>query len=554
MNALFSRFTSLVLRLPSYFLVALTGAILFIPFLGRAHLFDWDEINFAEAAREMLVTGDYSRVMIDFRPFWEKPPFFFWMQALSMKLFGINEFAARFPNAVCGVITLCLIFYLGKKYFDKTFGWLWVLAYAGSFLTHMYFKSGIIDPWFNLFIFSGIIFLAHPQDGKPSLLRFLLSGFCIGMGVLTKGPVALLVFLLTVVVFSFLSKTKIFSWKGAMVFLFSMLFVSSAWFAVDFLKHGTFFLREFIRYQLQLFQTGVAGHGGPVYYHIPVLLLGCFPASVFALSGFFNKHQSAQQQKGFRLLMLALFFVVLILFSIVKTKIVHYSSLCYLPLTFLAALEIYFRSKNGSRFSKFQTALLLFFGMLFGMAASLLPYVGLSPGLIKPYIKDAFALANLEAQADWHPAQIVFGFFYWLLVMIAVFRIAKGRLLHGAVLLFLASCFLTQVVLFSFLPRVERYTQGAAVDFYKSLQGKNVYVSPLGFKSYAHLFYAQKLPQSDSMSYQKDWLLHGAIEKPAYFVCKINRANEYSALPQLEEIGRKNGFVFFKREPSQSLR
>ena len=84
----------------------ITGIILFIPFLGAAPLFDWDEINFAESAREMLLTGNYSRVQINFQPFWEKPPLFFWMQALSMKLFGINEYAARFPNAVFGIITM----------------------------------------------------------------------------------------------------------------------------------------------------------------------------------------------------------------------------------------------------------------------------------------------------------------------------------------------------------------------------------------------------------------------------------------------------------------
>ena len=56
------------------------GLILFIPFLGRAHLFDWDEINFAESAREMIATGDYLTVRINYLPFWEKPPLFIWMQ------------------------------------------------------------------------------------------------------------------------------------------------------------------------------------------------------------------------------------------------------------------------------------------------------------------------------------------------------------------------------------------------------------------------------------------------------------------------------------------
>ena len=90
-------------------LIIIFGLILFLP-TGNVHLFDWDEINFAEAAREMLVTGDYFTVTIDFQPFWEKPPFFIWLQAFSMQIFGINEFAARLPNALCGVLTLIILF------------------------------------------------------------------------------------------------------------------------------------------------------------------------------------------------------------------------------------------------------------------------------------------------------------------------------------------------------------------------------------------------------------------------------------------------------------
>ena len=96
-------------------LLCTVGALLFIPFLGESHLFDWDEINFAEAAREMLVSGNYSYVQINFKPFWEKPPLFIWMQALSMSAFGVNEFAARLPNAICGIFTILTLFNIGNK-------------------------------------------------------------------------------------------------------------------------------------------------------------------------------------------------------------------------------------------------------------------------------------------------------------------------------------------------------------------------------------------------------------------------------------------------------
>ena len=85
----------------SYGLIILFGLLFYVPFLGGVHLFDWDEINFAESAREMIISGNYLNVQINFQPFWEKPPLFIWIQVLSMKIFGINEFAARFPNALC---------------------------------------------------------------------------------------------------------------------------------------------------------------------------------------------------------------------------------------------------------------------------------------------------------------------------------------------------------------------------------------------------------------------------------------------------------------------
>jgi 4-amino-4-deoxy-L-arabinose transferase-like glycosyltransferase len=62
--------------------IGLLAALFFMPFLGGVHLFDWDEINFAEAAREMIIQKDYLRVYINYEPFWEKPPVFYLVAGL----------------------------------------------------------------------------------------------------------------------------------------------------------------------------------------------------------------------------------------------------------------------------------------------------------------------------------------------------------------------------------------------------------------------------------------------------------------------------------------
>ena len=165
-----------------------------MPFLGAVHLFDWDEVNFAESAREMMLTQEYFRVQINFLPFWEKPPLFFWLQTVSYYLFGVNEFAARFPNAVCGILVLLTLFNIGKTHFNGRIATLWVLFTTASLTPHLYYKSGIIDPWFNYFIFLSIyqLYLAFINPQKRNK-HFMLMGIFNGLAILTKSPVALLV-------------------------------------------------------------------------------------------------------------------------------------------------------------------------------------------------------------------------------------------------------------------------------------------------------------------------------------------------------------------------
>ena len=280
--------------MPYPFLIALTGALFFLPFLGGVHLFDWDEINFAEAAREMLVTGRYDRIFINYEPFWEKPPLFLWMQALSMHLFGVGEFAARFPNAICGIITLLLLYRIGSELYDRSFGVLWALTYLGSVLPHFYFRSGIIDPWFNLFIFLGLYGLIRAswrREGHggtagegPMWIPMAWGGAALGLAVLTKGPVALLLVGLTAAVYLVLRRFRLFfSFGGLGVYMLGILFITALWLGPETLRNGTWFARQFTLYQIRLFSTPDAGHAGFPAYHFVVLLIGCFPASILAL-------------------------------------------------------------------------------------------------------------------------------------------------------------------------------------------------------------------------------------------------------------------------------
>jgi hypothetical protein len=534
----------------SIFSVAVFAALLFVPFLGGVHLFDWDEINFAESAREMLVSGEFFRVQINYEPFWEKPPLFFWLQAGSMSLFGVNEFAARFPNAVCGILTLCLLFYIGKKNSGTRMAWLWVLFMAGSFTPALYFKSGIIDPWFNLFIFYAIWQLSiasnrHDEENRDK--RFALIGLALGLAVLTKGPVALLIAGLCGLAFMIRARFYFFfNLRQLLLMLVCIIAVSSMWVAVEISKNGPQVLADFIAYQIDLFRNPVAGHGQPWFYHPLVLLIGCFPASIFAIKGFITKTQSIEENI-LKQWMAILFWVVLILFSLVTTKIVHYSSLCYIPLTFMAAFAIDKSIMHQQKISRWITIPFVLLGLVISILLSALPLVEfLKKGLI-PYIKDDFAVASLTEVAPWNGFEFIIGCAFAFVIVYATIIFGRGQTNKGAQFLLVCCSFIIPLYIICVVPKIEVYSQKPAIEFYESLQGKDVYVESLGHKSYAQYFYTRSQPHSNPEAHSIQWLLEGNIDKPAYFVVKVNQLKDYEQY-HLTLVKQKGGFALLMRE------
>ena len=544
-------------RIPSRFiplLIFLVGAFFYFPFLGRVHLFDWDEINFAESAREMIVTGNYTRVQINFQPFWEKPPLFFWLQVLSMKVFGIGEFAARFPNAVVGVVTLLVLYSLGKKLVDERFGLLWALAYFGSLTPHLYFKSGIIDPTFNLFIFLSVWFMAQAVSAYGSSKatgQVVLSGLFVGLAVLTKGPVGGLLLGLTFLVYwGFQRFRPILSFWNGLIFFACALAVASVWFGLELIKNGWWFFEEFIRYQIRLFSTPDAGHQQPFYYHFVVVLLGCFPMSLLAIRGFFPNSTSGQTDRMvyFRRWMIILFWVVMILFSIVKTKIVHYSSMAWFPVSYVAATVLYGYLKGQLAWNRWLTVGIAVIGGVLGLLIAALPLVGMNAAGLIPYIKDRFAAANLTAPVEWAGWEWIIGTAYGLAIA-GILWFRQTQPVRSIVGLFLATPLLLWFVLPAIVPKIERYTQGTVIDFYEAKQGQDVYIEPIGYKSYAHLFYFRKQPPTNPNSNREDWLINGPIDKPAFFVTRNINIDQYRYNPNLEIIREEAGFVFLRRRP-----
>lgn len=528
--------------------VFLASLLLFVPFLGKSHLFDWDEVNFAEAAREMLVTGEYSYVQINFQPFWEKPPLFIWMQALSMSVFGINEFAARFPNAICGALTLVTLFKIGSKLVSNRFGLLWVLVYAGSLLPQFYFRSGIIDPWFNLFIFLGIHQLIRASETRILNRKQLsISALLIGLAVMTKGPTALGLVGISAAVY-FIICFKNHNWKiaDAIMYLAIVLITGFSWFLIEIARGHGYVIQEAIDYHIRLFSQSEAGHGQPFYYHPIVLLVGCFPMSLFLIFSWIKKTDVSSDVAHYKKWMNILFWVVLIVFSIVKTKIVHYSSLTYFPMSFLVAWFIHITIKEGITFKIWQKIVFSFFVTILGAAFLLL---GMLDTIKEPLLtllqNDGLMLGNFSQHIPDGRFDFLIGIFFLLAGLTSIVFINKTE--NGIFLLFGTTLITVTLLSIVIVPKMDKYLQKPLFDFYE-VESRMAYFQPLGFHSYAHLFYGKKTPVPIKTDDEPKWMVFEQVDKPVYFIVKPrDLESTLDFFPHLKETGRKGGYVILER-------
>ena len=549
----------ILLRKP-YLFWALIGALVYIPFLGASHLFDWDEINFAESAREMIKTGDYLSVQINFMPFWEKPPLFIWLQALSFQFFGTftekawtsMEFAARFPNALIGIATLLTLYRIGAKHFSPKMGHLWAFSYLAAITPHVYASSGIIDPLFNLLIFLGVYHLTLSFWKNFATKELIISSIFIGLALLTKGPVALLIWGLTAVIYVLLNRTewgRLLAWLKALTWVSIIaIFFFASWYGIIAMKFGTGIIADFFAYQVRLLTTGDAGHGQPFYYHALVLLLGCFPISIWAISPLISKKSDVNlatlEERDLSVWFRILFWVVLILFSLVKTKIVHYSSMCWIPLSFFSARILCDWESGFNSWKKIHSIGLLIIGLLFSLILSLVPYIGSHSFEMIPLIQDKFVQGNLQAPVYWSGFEILIGVAFALAIIYWIARkgVLVPRRIYGLMITGIAIIMMYMALV---VPKIEGYTQATVIDFYESKVGQKIYIETVGFKSFAHLLYFQK----ESASPDGETLLRmKTVDRPTYFVMKNDVDDIMKYHPHITFMKEENGFLFYKHK------
>jgi 4-amino-4-deoxy-L-arabinose transferase-like glycosyltransferase len=279
--------------------------------LGGFPLLDADEGRNAEVGREMAATNDYVMPRLDGLPYLDKPIVYFAAEAALMEVLGPTELAARLPAYLFTLATAAMLFFFARRVWGGEAPYVAAIVFLSMPLTIAFARTVIFDSALTFFCVAALIafyFAIEDANSRWSILAWAAIAF----GIITKGPVTLLVVL-------FVALPYAFSRKRVRV-LFPLLgIVAFAAIVGPWLWGVTRVVPEFLRYVLvtetvERMATKALKRTGPPWYFIPYLIGGALPWSLVALS-------SWKRLKSRELLYLGLWIAIpFVFFSLNQSK------------------------------------------------------------------------------------------------------------------------------------------------------------------------------------------------------------------------------------------
>lgn len=313
---------------------------LWIARLGAAPLFDVDEGAFAEATRELTVGHDWGSTTLNGVDRFDKPILIYWFQAISLKMFGLNEFAVRLPSALCAFFW-CLA--LGQ-FAWRRFGPPVAIAAAGILATSLgpmlIGRAATADSLLNLLLTLAALDLwRHLENGQDGPRRRAFAW--IGLGLLAKGPVALLIPAAAAGIWLAANRDRsrlqrlVSDWKAWAL----MVGIAAPWYIYAIARHGMAFIDGFLlHHNLQRFTGSLEGHAGSLFYYLEILPAAMMPWTPLLVP--VAMHLKARWNEPIGRFLLGWLGFVVVFFSLSGTKLPHYVLYGFTPLMLLAAQEL----------------------------------------------------------------------------------------------------------------------------------------------------------------------------------------------------------------------
>jgi 4-amino-4-deoxy-L-arabinose transferase-like glycosyltransferase len=329
---------------------------------------DRDEPRFAEASREMRERGDYVVPYFNNKYRFDKPPFIYWTQIASYRLFGENDFAARFPSGVAASLTAVLLFAWGRRLGSERIGWWAAIIFSLCLQTFIHARAAVADMWLVFFVTAGywaayelIADWLGPSSSTADARRrkywWLAFYVALAFAFLAKGPLGWMP-LLTVAVMKFFLRgqplNRRFWFAPGILFTLAIVLL---WGVPALVRtNGEFFWVGIGRHVVERSFGALEGHGGQTWtsyfltlpFYFGTVFISFFPWSIKlpALT-----KRLWRERDGVDKYLIVGTAIIFLLMTVVKTKLPHYTLTAFPLLSLLLARHL-FALPGSPRFAK----------------------------------------------------------------------------------------------------------------------------------------------------------------------------------------------------------
>src|SRR3954464_9545037 len=381
--------------------------------LGTPPLFDVDEGAFSQATLEMFERGDFLSTYLNGEPRYDKPILVYWLQALAVAALGPTEWAFRLPSALCGTGWAWLPYLFTRRHYGVDRALFAALLLATSLGVYIIGRAATADALLNLLL-AAAMFAAwlHLSTGERKWLY--ATHAAIALGVLAKGPIAILIPLAVTFVFCWLRRDlrtwarAVFDWRALLL----LIAIAAPWYIVILMKEGRGFIDGFIlKHNVGRFSGPVSGHAGSLFYYFPIILLLTLPFTALLVP--VAQRFRTVWRDDLQLYLFIWFAFVFVFFSVSGTKLPHYLLYGYTGLAILMAV-------HGAALKSTVWPLVPVLGFFLALIG--LPYV-LTYG--KDHVRDPFYAEVLASSLEYF--DIVYFAFLAIMCALVLYAMMEHR-------------------------------------------------------------------------------------------------------------------------------